>query len=505
MSGRWSEHRGCGAFSAGLLVIATFFVPIQAVGAGDAVTIKWTDCSQYYPLPKHPMRCGYAFLDGTAPATLPFAIIQSGPAGPSDSAVLFLQGGPGLSSGLDPIEFGWHSWVEWARLPHDLIVFDQRGTGIASPASFCVEFPGVLRPALASGMYSPRSSDLITTAKAECHNEFVASGYDLTQFTVRRMADDAAALMAALPYSQWTLLGSSYGTRVALEVMRSRPDGVRSVVLDGVVPPDVDIWLSEPALLDDAVAMIDRVCPVWRVERPECHRYAGNFLGSLDAVLDGIAGEPRWLAVDDWSGIEPYKVRIGPAELLYMLIGATGVADGANYARDAIVEASHGDYQLLDQMLESWAVGQSLVALNEVTFFSVSCNFNGPPQGEDSYRHVLRGGYFDRYIGVPTFGHPCENWTETRAPEIMRQPVTSAIPTLLISGEYDSITPASWGDRVAATLDHSYHFTVRRGGHGALLNDDCAMRIMRAFLADPTLEPDSLCLQDRMPGIRALP
>lgn len=492
-------------FLAWLLIIAAPFLPARAAGAGDAAVIKWTDCSHYHPLPQHPMRCGYAFVDGTAPATLPFAIIQSGPAEPSDSAVLFLQGGPGLSSGLDPIEFSWHSWAEWAQLPHDLIVFDQRGTGIASPASFCVEFPDVVRPALASGLYSPRSSEIVTAAKADCHEDFVASGYDLTQFTVRHLADDAAALMAALPYSDWTLLGSSYGTRVALEIMRSRPEGVRSAVLDGVVPPDVDMWLSEPALLDNTMAMIDRVCPVWRVERPECHRYAGSFLGSLDDVLDVIAQEPRWLSVDDWFGNEPYKVRIGPAELLYALIIATSVADGANYARDAVVDASHGDYRLLDEMLEFWAVGQTVLAINEATFFSVSCNFNGPRSGEELYGHIPRGGYFDRNIGAPSFGHPCENWTESRAPEVMRQPVASAIPTLLISGEYDSITPSSWGDRVAATLDRSYHFTVRRGGHGALLDDDCAIGIMRAFLADPNKEPDSQCLQDRMPGIRTPP
>ena len=502
MIGRRGEGRRWQAFAAWLLVITAPFMSTLAATAGDAVTIKWSDCSQYAPNPSHPMRCGYAFIQGPAPATLPFAVIHSGRAGPSASAVLFLQGGPGLSSGLDPMEFTWLDWAERARLPHDLVVFDQRGTGLSSSATSCFEMYEVVRPALAAGLFSQRSAELFDAAKAACHDALVTSGYDAAQFTVRRLADDAAALMTALPYSDWTLLGSSYGTRVALEVMRSRREGVGSVVLDGIVPPDVDLWLAEPALLDDALAMIDRVCPVWRMERPDCHRYAGNFLGSLDEVLDEIAQQPRWLAVHGWTGSAPYKVRIGPAELLYTLVVATSVADGANLARDAIVDAAHGDYQLLDQMLQAWAQGQTVFALNEATFFSVTCNFGGSRTGEEFRSQVPRAGYFDRYIAAPAYRHPCHNWTETRAPEVMRQPVVSEIPTLLISGEYDPITPSSWGDRVAGTLEHGYHFVVRRGGHGVLFDDGCALQILRTFLANPDTEPDSACLRETMPGIR---
>ncbi len=487
-------------------LIAAFVACLVAIAAqpadGEVTDVKWDECSYYDSGLFRPVRCGHLFIGDPTTAGLPFAVIQSDLEEPSDTAVLFLQGGPGISSGLDPLEFSWQNWAEAALLPVDLVVFDQRGTGIAWPASGCVEYHDVVRPALAAGMYSRRATDLLRAAKAGCHDQLVSSGFDPTQFTVRHMADDALALMDSLPYSSWTIWGTSYGSRVALEIMRDQPEGVRSAVLDGVVPPDVDLWLAEPVLLDSAMAMIDRVCPRWRMERPSCHRYAGDFLGSLELLLADLAENPRWISVDDWSGLRPYKVRVEPPELLYTLYVAASVTDGANFARDAVVDAAHGDFELLDHLLRSWAAGQTDLSMNEPTHFSVACNFSGARTQEEFLRQVPPAQFYGRYIGGPPYDHPCEDWTITQAPDRMRQPVVSSIPTLLISGEYDWITPSSWGDRVAANLDHGRHYVIRRGGHGVLFDDGCALRIFGAFLADPNTEPDSACIDETLPGIR---
>lgn len=488
-----------------VLVFSAALVFGEPVEASDQTRIKWHDCDMYDGRHARALRCGHAFIGDPITAILPFVVIQSSKAAPSHSAILFLQGGPGMSSGLDPLEFTWSSWADEAQLPHDLIVFDQRGTGASHRQLSCFEMYEVVRPALAAGMFSRRSWELFDDAKAACHDALVASGFDAAQFTVRRMVDDARALMEALPYSDWTVWGSSYGSRIALEVMRGQPAGLRSVVLDGVVPPDLNLWLEEPVLLDRAIATIDRVCPRWRMERQQCQRYAGDFTAGLESVLEEIAETPRWLSIDDWSGQNPYKVRVDPPVLLYTLVAAVSTTDGANLARDAVIDAAHGDYRLLDMLMQSWARGQTIFDINEATYFSVACNFNGVSTEEDFAQRVPAAQFYDRYIAVPPYTHPCVNWTVSRAPDVMRQPVVSTIPTLLISGEYDPITPSIWGDRVAATLDHSYHFVVRRGGHSVLYEDACAMRIFRSFLIDPSTEPDSVCLHDRMPGIRDEP
>lgn len=64
------------------------------------------------------------------------------------------------------------------------------------------------------------------------------------------------------------------------------------------------------------------------------------------------------------------------------------------------------------------------------------------------------------------------------------------------------MTPAGWGDRVAVSLDHSHHFVVPRGGHVVLFENRCAMRIMNEFLSDPTVTPNSRCLEEATPGAR---
>jgi pimeloyl-ACP methyl ester carboxylesterase len=46
----------------------------------------------------------------------------------------------------------------------------------------------------------------------------------------------------ALGYQTYNLYGISYGTKLALETMRVAPDGIRSVVIDGVAPPWVKLY-----------------------------------------------------------------------------------------------------------------------------------------------------------------------------------------------------------------------------------------------------------------------
>ena len=55
---------------------------------------------------------------------------------------------------------------------------------------------------------------------------------------------DLTDLRHVLGIKQWNLHGVSYGTRLALSVMRDAPEGVRSVILDSPYPPEVHAYES---------------------------------------------------------------------------------------------------------------------------------------------------------------------------------------------------------------------------------------------------------------------
>jgi len=91
----------------------------------------------------------------------------------------------------------------------------------------------------------------------------------------------------------------------------------------------------------------------------------------------------------------------------------------------------------------------------------------------------------------------CEIWGAKEAAPIENQPVASDIPTLLLAGEYDPVTPPSWGEMVAEGLSNSFYFEFPGVAHGAsVTGGECPLSVALAFLDDPTTEPDGSCLAE---------
>ena len=74
--------------------------------------------------------------------------------------------------------------------------------------------------------------------------------------------------------------------------------------------------------------------------------------------------------------------------------------------------------------------------------------------------------------------------------------MTSDIPTLVISSEFDPITPPAYGKEAAKTLSKSFVFEVPRASHGSSVTEDCPRSMVLAFLDDPTQKPDAACFAD---------
>ena len=88
----------------------------------------------------------------------------------------------------------------------------------------------------------------------------------------------------------------------------------------------------------------------------------------------------------------------------------------------------------------------------------------------------------------------CQDWTGIPPDPRENQPVTSDIPTLILAGEFDPITPPEWGRMTAAHLANSYFYEFRGNGHWVTRSSRCALSIMLAFLDNPVTPPDASCL-----------
>ena len=180
------------------------------------------------------MECGYLTVAEDCQASSPtdrgalqlaVGVFKADHPSAGAAPLLYLDGGPG-GPALDDVVALWRLFAPLA-VDRDLVVFDQRGTGHSKPALMCDD----IMVATDAG-----ESDFVTA----CRNDLAAKVVSLSHFDSASSATDINDLRIALGYPAWDLFGISYGTRLALTVLRDYPDSVRSIVIDSVLPPQVD-------------------------------------------------------------------------------------------------------------------------------------------------------------------------------------------------------------------------------------------------------------------------
>jgi pimeloyl-ACP methyl ester carboxylesterase len=88
---------------------------------------------------------------------------------------------------------------------------------------------------------APSTAELDLAAVAACRKRLAPTGFDFVAYNSHENAADIADLRVKLGIDQWNVYDVSYGTDLAQQLLRDHAEGIRSVVLDSVVPPSVNI------------------------------------------------------------------------------------------------------------------------------------------------------------------------------------------------------------------------------------------------------------------------
>lgn len=175
-----------------------------------------------------------------------FAVMRAQSTYPEPDPVLHLHGGPGGGI-VSRIEM-FAEIFEPMRRTRDVIVFDQRASALSAKSTTCRaaldQFLGdVITGTFTFTETSPDGGSATPAALLrDCIEEIEASGTDLAAYNTPQNANDTVALMQALGYDRYNIHGISYGTRLALEILRTHPGNVRAAVIDGVAPLQVPLY-----------------------------------------------------------------------------------------------------------------------------------------------------------------------------------------------------------------------------------------------------------------------
>jgi pimeloyl-ACP methyl ester carboxylesterase len=470
---------GMAAF--GLARIATFGAGMSALGLGlglgcgsrsDApsqsgeATIELIGCGAE-------LECGVLEVEENREAPngrkllLAIMVARSSSRSPEADPVFLLAGGPGQgAAALGPMIL---RKFEDIRRERDVVFVDVRGTGSSGALACDVEDPEDLEEVLGA------SFDLEVLAK--CLAEY-DEGLDLRQYTSAAMADDLDDVRVALGYEQVNLLAISYGTSLAQVWMRRHGEHIRSVVLDGSVPLDREVLLQMPAHAERALGRVLADC---REDRA-CEASFPGLERKLAQVLDDLDSNRKLEEFVHPRTGERTRVDITRAGFQQVVMAAL-YSDNSTTLLPLLIERAYaGDYGPVAAMALRNAGMSKTISMG--LYLSVACAEQLHVVNESSRRAAVAGlEVFDDHA-LAQLEQACARWPHAELPTTEFEPVRSDVPTLLLSGRYDPVTPSELGDHLATSFSNARHVTIEQASHG-IWHLGCAPKLISGFFSDP--------------------
>ena len=290
------------------------------------------------------------------------AVLPANTLNPRADPLFVLAGGPGqAATRLGPFA----AQLVDVRRDRDVVLLDQRGTGRSSPLD-CASFRHD------DGLDAALDIDPLPRARA-CLAELAARGVDPAQYTTAAFVADLDAVRAALGYQRINLWGGSYGSRAALEYLRAHPARVRSVVLDGVVPPGMapllDVWPTREAALAGVLA----AC----ASSPACAAAHPDLAAALDAIDARLGTAGRAVTLTDPRAGEARTLQLAPDQVLAALHALFYVPELASLLPEVIDDAAEGNFAPL--FAATSLLGADLAEqLDAALHFAVTCADDAP-------------------------------------------------------------------------------------------------------------------------------
>lgn len=456
------------------------------------------------------VRCGMVRLpshhDRPQVATVDVAVAVIPARRPADRPpLLLLAGGPGeklvrpaLAGMVGGLAADVPSGLLALATERDLVLVDQRGAGASRPALECPEVLAAWRsvpPTASDGLAAA-----VTAGYGACGARLRAAGVDLGAFNTTEAARDIPAVAAALGYRRFDLFGTSYGARLALQVARAPQTALRRLVLASAIPAEADFVRDVGASYDAALRALADACAA---DAP-CHAALPDLVGSLDAVLRRLAERPEpTVTVDPVTG-EVVTGTIDAFAFDSIVYGLFYRAGGPAAVPALIARAAAGDLSFLSGAGSPVGAQDSVsISLGQQVTFLCSEEAVRPdgPNGPDAPAGTPRSFAARLFVDAhPVLGANlaavCAAWGVAPAPAAVFEPVVSDVPTLVVSGRFDQITPPAYGAAVAAGLPASVSVVVPAAGHSPLVGAGrCGLGVVVDFVAraDPATV-DTACL-----------
>ena len=445
----------------------------MAVNAAPALELSDCRISAGPGYPGLKARCGTFSrpLDPSDPASeslqLRVAVVPALNLNPEPDPMVPLAGGPGQGA----IQFysAYYPAFEPTRRNRDILLLDQRGTGSSARMDCPVDDD------IVEGQYTDEQTLEFTQA---CLDQLP---HDPRFFTTSLAVEERYALRVALGYPSLNLLGTSYGTRVAQHFARRFPGSTRTVVLDGVVPPQIPLG---PEIATEAQRAIDDILD--RCARdPDCDERFPEIDLDFESIRARLNAAPVSVMLLDPTTGRRESLVFGPNELAAAIRLLAYQPRTIAILPLVIHEAANDNFVPLAAQFQltvtSLADSLSLGMHNAVV-----CSEDLPFVDRDAIDFAALEATYIGAFQFTALEAICSIWPPGPVDDGFRGPLVTDIPVLLLSGDADPITPPRYADLAGVELGNSRHLIGIHQGHGQLAAG-CMPNIIADFVtaADP--------------------
>jgi len=392
----------------------------------------------------------------------------------------YLPGGPGSSATEDAPYIA--NQYQKLRERRDIVFVDQRGTGESNPLN-CELFNSA-DPQSYFGYYFPLEDVRRCRTKLE-------QNANLKLYTTSIAMDDFDDVRAGLGVDQVNLIGGSYGTRAVQVYLRAHEKHVRTVVLHGVSPTNQSMPRDFPQHTERALNGVIDEC----LADDACRNAFPQLRTEVKKVLDTLIKGPVEVEVKRQQGSSKVKLsRDLAGEAVRYMLYQPGAASRIPLL---IHEAANGNFGPLADAALFYRVNLVATGSNGM-YFSVTCAEDLPMikagEGETNGANTFLGDY-----RLTQQRAACALWVRGSIPSNYSEPTRSKVPALIMTGEWDPVTPPAYGDTAAKYLPNSLHVVVPHGGHGfgGLDGTQCLDDLVVKFVtAGTTSGLDTSCVKN---------
>jgi pimeloyl-ACP methyl ester carboxylesterase len=451
---------------------------------------SYTSISCPSTIPPYTVECGTLTVpesrqSASGSIALAVVIIRTRAADPAPDPVVYLAGGPGGSS-TAYAEGLVHTWLKPFLATRDVILIDQRGTGESTPSLACDEYSYALLDQISTAASASQTIQGQAAALQACQERLTREGVLTSAYTSAESAADLEDLRVALNIEKWNLLGVSYGTRLALTVLRDHPQGVRSVILDSVYPPQVNLFVDAYANGERARQEVFAACAQdekCAAAYPDLEDHFWQLVAKLnespEIVTVQLSRQPRDFV---WTGDRLYGL------VFQWMYDYRDIALIPHYI-DLLWQGEYDDITLLRSALQAEL---SSLGVHMGLYMSIQCGEERPATLALDRESLLQiyprlTSLLNHDLWLSDAGDTtCRTWQPDLPPDLENQPIVSDVPALLLSGGFDPITPPAWAELAARTLTQSQTLFVPHVGHGVIRSSACVESLIAAYLNAPT-------------------